>query len=167
MALVLLGYHHLVGAAAVPAFFMPETYEPEVLRTRAKKMKLSISPRGKSLAVFLVSIGRLFYVMFVELLVFPSGLVLAVLNAILYSYYVAYTLIFQEACHFTPYQVGMAFTPILIGTVLALPCMSYFDKTVYKKARTQAIASGTKVEPEKRLHASILGVTIMPVSLFW
>ena len=27
----------MVGAAAVPAFFMPETYEPEVLRTRAKR----------------------------------------------------------------------------------------------------------------------------------
>jgi MFS family permease len=27
----------MVGAAAVPAFFMPETHEPEVLRTRAKR----------------------------------------------------------------------------------------------------------------------------------
>jgi MFS family permease len=27
----------MVGAAAVPAFFMPETYEPEVLRMRAKR----------------------------------------------------------------------------------------------------------------------------------
>jgi hypothetical protein len=105
--------------------------------------------------------------MFVEPLVFPSGLVSAVLNAILYSYYVAYTLLCQEAYDFTSYQVGMTFTSILVGTILALPCMSYFDKTVYQKARVEAIASGTEVEPEKRLHASILGVTIMPVSLFW
>jgi hypothetical protein len=53
------------------------------------------------------------------------------------------------------------------GTIPALPCMSYFDKTIYQKARVEAIASGTEVEPEKRLHALILGVTIMPVSLFW
>jgi MFS family permease len=92
----------MVRAAAVPAFFLSETYEPEVLRNRAKKMKLPIPPRGKSLAVFLVSIDRPFHMMFVEPLVFPSGLVLAVLNAILYSYYVAYTLLFQEAYHFTP-----------------------------------------------------------------
>jgi hypothetical protein len=129
-------------------------------------MKLPISPGEKSLAVFLVSTGRLFHMMLVEPLVFPSGLVLAVLNTILYSYYVAYTFLFQEAYHFTPYQVGMAFTPILAGTILALPCMSYFDKTIYQKARVEAIASETEVEPEKRLHASILGVTIMPVSLF-
>jgi hypothetical protein len=130
-------------------------------------MKLLTPPRWKSLAVFLVSIGRQFHMMWVEPLVFPSGLVLAVLNAILYSYYVAYTIIFQKEYHFIPYQVGMAFTTILVGTILALPCMSYFDKTIYQKARAEAIASGTEVEPEKRLHASILGVTIMPVSLFW
>jgi hypothetical protein len=103
----------------------------------------------------------------VEPLVFPSGLVLAVLNAILYSYYVACTILFQKEYHFILYQVGMTFTTILVGTILALPCMSYFDKTVYQKARAEAIASWTEVEPEKRLHASILGVTIMPVSLFW
>jgi hypothetical protein len=96
-----------------------------------------------------------------------AGLVLAVPNAIPYLYYAAYTLLFQEAYHFTPYQVGTTFTLILVGTILALPCMSYFDKTVYQKARAEAIASGTEVELEKRLHASILRVTAMPVLLFW
>jgi hypothetical protein len=63
----------------------------------------------------------------------------------------------------------MAFTPISVGTILALPCMGYFDKIAYNKARTQDIASGTEVKPEERLHSSVLGVkiTIMPVPLLW
>jgi hypothetical protein len=151
-----------------PKINIATTYPSCCLETHTKHgERLPIPPRGKSLAVFLVSIGRPFHMMFVEPLVFPAGLVLAVLNAILYSYYVAYTLLFQEVYHFTPYEVGMTFTPILVGTILALPCMSYFDKTVYQKSRAEAIASGNEVEPEKRLHASILGVTIMPVSMFW
>ena len=44
----------------------------------------------------------------------------------------------------------MAFSPHLIGSVLAVPVVAVFDKVTYQKARSEAILSGTVVAPERK-----------------
>jgi len=156
----------LIGVQSVAAFLIPETYIPQIIRNNAKKNSGSIGTRA-SLDLFLISIGRPLHMILVEPLILPSGIVLAVTQAIVFAYYVAYAIIFEEVYGFTQYQVAMSFGALLVGTVLALPVIALFDRLTYQKARAAAIQSGTTVVPEQRLYPAILGVTIMPAALFW
>jgi hypothetical protein len=60
----------------------------------------------------------------------------------------------------------MAFAPLLVGSLLAVPVVAAFDKLSYQKAREHVIASGTTVHPEIRLYPAMLGVILLPISLF-
>lgn len=79
----------------------------------------------------------------------------------------AYALLFETTYAFTPYQVGMAFSPMLLGSLFAIPLVAFFDRTTYQPYRTRALASGSHVSPEKRLFPAMLGTILMPISLFW
>lgn len=68
--------------------------------------------------------------------------------------------------HFSQYQAGLTFAPLLIGGLLAIPVMAIFDRLTYQKARAEAIRSGTEVHPEKRLYPAMLSVLLLPISLF-
>ena len=101
--------------------------------------------------------------MIVEPIVFPTGLVLAVTQSVVFAYYIAYALLFESVYGFTQYQVGMAFTPLLIGTLLAVPVVALFDKLTYRRV----VERGGKVRPELRLFPAMLGSVLLPASLFW
>lgn len=60
----------------------------------------------------------------------------------------------------------MAFAPLLVGAILAVPVLALFDKLTYQKAREYAIASGATVLPERRLYPAMLSVILFPISLF-
>jgi hypothetical protein len=92
---------------------------------------------------------------------------LAISQSIIYFYYIIYAILFENVYHFTEYQVGMAFSPLLVGAVLALPVMGVFDKVTYQKARAEAIRCGNIVAPEKRLYPAMLSSFTLPISLFW
>ena len=91
---------------------------------------------------------------------------MAVTQSVVFAYYVAYAILFKDVYKFSQYQVGMAFGPILVGGVLAVPVVAVFDRLTYQKARAAAIHSGTTVLPEKRLSPAMLGVILLPISLF-
>ncbi|KAE8443226.1 hypothetical protein EG329_002094 [Mollisiaceae sp. DMI_Dod_QoI] len=157
----------LIGVTAVAAFLIPETYAPKILRSRAKKENITVKTRGESLSLFLVSVGRPLHMIIVEPLILPSGLVLAVTQSIIFAYYVGYALLFEKVYNFSQFHVGMAFVPLLVGSLLAVPVVAAFDRLTYQKARAHAIASGTTVHPETRLYPAMLGVILLPISLFW
>jgi hypothetical protein len=82
------------------------------------------------------------------------------------SSYVIYAILFEDVYHFSQYQAGLTFAPLLIGGLLAIPVMAVFDRLTYQKARAEAIRSGTEVHPEKRLYPAMLSVLLLPISLF-
>jgi hypothetical protein len=55
-----------MGNLSIAAFLIPETYAPQILRSRARKEHLPVTKRGDSLGVFLVSIGRPLHMIMVE-----------------------------------------------------------------------------------------------------
>jgi hypothetical protein len=105
--------------------------------------------------------------MMVEPIIFPSSLLLAVTQSVVFSYYVSYALLFERIYSFTAYKVGLTFIPIVIGSLLAVPLISFIDKRTYQPLRAIAVANGTTVPPEKRLYPAMIGSFTLPVSLFW
>jgi hypothetical protein len=142
----------------------------------------------KRLHLLLISVGRPLHMILVEpvntllsrglyycrkaqanlqQIVFPVSFILAISQSIIFANYVIYAILFEDVYNFTEYQVGMAFSPLLAGSVLAVPVVAVFDKVTYQKARSEAILSGTVVAPEKRLFPAMLASFTLPTSLFW
>jgi MFS family permease len=157
----------LVGINMVLALITPETYQPVLVQRRAKKLGLPVPPRGDSWKLFLTAVGRPVHMMIVEPIVFPTGMVLAVTQSVVYCFYIAYALLFEEVYGFTQYQSAMAFGALLVGSFIAVPVIAVFDKMTYQKAREEAIRLGKKVDPEQRLYPTMLSSFTTPISLFW
>jgi MFS family permease len=158
----------MIATVLVCSIFLPETYHPQIKRARAQKLGLQVPSRGNSLKIFLTAVGRPLHMILVESIVSPTGLACAVNQSVVFVYYVAYGILFEETYGFTQYQVCMAFGPLLVGgTVLAIPVLALFGKLTYQKAREQAMQHGETVKPENRLYPALLSSITLPVSLFW
>jgi MFS family permease len=157
----------LVGITTVCSFLLPETYHPQIIRARAKKMGQALPSRGTNASIFLTAIGRPLHMMFVEPIIFPTGLMLAVAQSVIMAYYVGYALLFERVYGFSQFKVGMAFGPLVVGAFLVVPVVALFDKLLYQKARAEALRLGKTVASEKRLYPAMLGSITLPVSLFW
>jgi len=157
----------MIGFLFIVSFFFPETYEPQILKNRAKKENLPIESQKELFKKFLIAIGRPLHMIIVEPLIIPSGLVMAINQSITFAYYIIYAIVFKEVYGFSQYDVGMAFSPLLVGSILGIPIIIILDKLTYQKARERAIALRTTVHPETRLYPAMLGVILLPISLFW
>jgi MFS family permease len=157
----------LLGVTAVWSFLVPETYHPQIIRARAKKMGQKLPSRGTNATIFLAAIGRPLHMILVEPIIFPTGLVLAITQSIVMAYYVGYALLFEKVYGFSQFKVGMAFGPLIVGALLAVPVVAILDKLMYQKARAEALRLGKTVAPEKRLYPAMLGSITLPISLFW
>jgi len=157
----------LLGFLVIVIIFFPETYEPQILKNRAKKENIPVESKRELFKLFLIAVGRPLHMIIVEPLVIPSGLIMAVNQSVTFAYYVIYAIVFKEVYGFSQYDVGMAFSPLLVGSILAIPAMAVFDKLTYQKARERAIASGSTVHPETRLYPTMLASILLPISLFW
>ncbi|PQE14216.1 hypothetical protein CJF31_00006762 [Rutstroemia sp. NJR-2017a BVV2] len=157
----------LIGGTIVIAFCLPETYHPQLQQKHNEKVKGPIVTRETLTRLLLTSLGRPLHMLFVEPTVFPTGLVMAVMQSVVFSYFTVYAALFKNVYHHTPHQAGMAFSALVIGSVLALPTLALFDRIFYRKHRNTALKTGTVVPPEKRLYPAMLGFLTLPISLFW
>jgi MFS family permease len=157
----------LLGITMICSFLFPETFHPQIIRTRAKKMGKPLPPRGTNVSIFLTTIGRPLHMMIVEPIIFPTGLVLVITQSVVFAYYIAYALLFERVYGFSQFRVGMVFGPLVLGTLLAVPVVTLFDKLTYQKARAEALRLGKTVAPEKRLYPAMLSSFTLPISLFW
>jgi DHA1 family multidrug resistance protein-like MFS transporter len=92
------------------------------------------------------------------------NLYIALIYGILYIFFEAFPIVFQENHGFNPGQNGLAFLGILIGAVcIALP--GYF----YWKSHWQARHTypNGHLSPEEHLPPACFGAVCLPISLFW
>ncbi|KAF7885363.1 uncharacterized protein EAF01_011428 [Botrytis porri] len=157
----------LFSGSTIIAYLLPETYQPQILRRRAEARMGLKTTRATLARLVLTSFGRPLHMLLVEPTVFPTGLVMAITQSVVFSYLVSYANLFEKIYQQSPYEVGMAFCPLIIGSVTALPTIAIFDRLFYRKPRNEAIRTGTKVAPEKRLYPAMLGSITLPISLFW
>ncbi|QSZ35752.1 hypothetical protein DSL72_006874 [Monilinia vaccinii-corymbosi] len=157
----------LFGVSTIIAYLLPETYQPQIVRRRAEAKMGLVTTRATLARLVLTSLGRPLHMLLIEPTVFPTGLAMAITQSVVFSYFVSYAALFQDIYHQSSYEVGMAFFPLIIGSVTAIPAIALFDLLFYRKSRNEAIVTGTKVAPEKRLYPAMLGSVTLPVSLFW
>ena len=106
-------------------FTIPETYAPTILAARAKKMRkelsnpdyvteqdLDLRPMSERLRIFLI---RPFQLLFAELIVLLISVYMSVLYGLLYMFFVAYPIVFEEGKGFSKSMTGLMFIPVAVG----------------------------------------------------
>lgn len=129
----------LVGGCFVGMLFVPETLKPQ---------RKSLAP------VFL----RPFKLLCTERIIFPTAAVVTMSQVIIFIFYAGYPVVLQQTYGFTPYQTGLAFLPLLVGTLFAAPVLLVVER------RKRKLDSPT---PEDNLPGAKLAAILLPVSLLW
>ncbi|KAI0135737.1 MFS general substrate transporter [Daldinia grandis] len=153
-------------------FTVPETYAPTILAKRAKKMReqtgqddyvteedIDRRPLGERLAIFLF---RPFQLLFGELIVFLISLYMSVLYGLLYMFFVAFPIIFQEGKGYSAGITGLMFIPLAVGVVCSAVCAPLVNAH-YRKL----IAKHNGLPPpELRLIPMMCSCWFIPLGLF-
>ncbi|KAL7267334.1 Synaptic vesicle transporter SVOP [Rhizina undulata] len=167
ITLILAGVFYLLMA-----FTVPETYAPTLLARRAKKLRaetgddtyvteqeLNKRPFIETASVFLI---RPFQLLFGELIVFLISIYMSVLYGLLYMFFVAYPIIFQEGKGYSAGITGLMFIPLAVGVVGSAMCAPLVNKHYLKMS---AKYNG-KPPAEVRLIPMMISCWCIPIGLF-
>lgn len=143
-------------------FFVPETYHPVLLRRKAVRLRKEtgnqayiapIERMNKSvLKTVAWSCVRPFQLLFFEQMCLNLCLLSAILLGVLYLFFGAFALIFENNHGFDLSEVGLSFLGILVGMLLGVSC-----DPIWRKNYARLVAkNGGVSEPEFRLPPTIL-----------
>ncbi|KZF21454.1 MFS general substrate transporter [Xylona heveae TC161] len=106
------------------------------------------------------------FIMFIrEPIVFCCSMYLALVYAILYLFFEAYPIVFQDLYGLSAGVSGLAFLPILPGSVIA-----FVTVFLYSLYHTNAFSAGltwAQLEEYRRLPLACIGALAIPIALFW
>lgn len=142
----------LVGVCFMAMLLVPETYGPKI---RRKMLKL---PRRNLWNCLAPTFVRPIHMLLVEPIIFPTAAIVTMGQVVVFVFYASYPLVLTRVYQFTPYETGLAFIPLVIGSLLALPIMSVVMKRRKKSSNPQ---------PEDSLPAGSIAGILLPISLFW
>ncbi|KAI7241156.1 MFS general substrate transporter [Hortaea werneckii] len=153
-------------------FFVPETYAPVLLRQKAvllrketgdDRWQAPIERLQRSVAkTVLWSCIRPFQLLFFEQMCLNLCLLSAILLGIIYLFFGAFALIFENNHGFNQWQTGLTFLGIFVGMVIGVNC-----DPLWRRNYTRLVSNnGGASEPEYRLPPTILGAMTVPISLF-
>ncbi|KUJ10716.1 MFS general substrate transporter [Mollisia scopiformis] len=153
-------------------FTVPETYAPTILAARAKKLRkttndqmhvteqdLDERPFTERLWIFLV---RPVQLLFLEPIVFLVSVYMSVLYGLLYMFFVAYPIIFQEGKGYTAGITGLMFIPLAIGVLLSACCAPFVNKHYLYMCKKHNGSPPAEV----RLIPMMISCWLIPVGLF-
>lgn len=153
-------------------FTVPETYAPTILARRAKKMRketgddkyvtetdLDLRPLSERLRVFLL---RPFQLLFQELIVFFISVYMSVLYGLLYMFFIAYPVVFQEGKGYSASITGLMFIPIAVGVVMSAMCSPFVNRHYLKMVKQY----NGKPPAEVRLIPMMWSCWFIPAGLF-
>ncbi|KAF2765408.1 MFS general substrate transporter [Teratosphaeria nubilosa] len=153
-------------------FTVPETYAPTILAKRAKKLRkqhnddryvteqdLDMRPLGDRLRVFLV---RPFQLLVLEPIVLLISLYMSVLYGLLYMFFVAFPIVYQDGKGWSASMTGLMFIPLAVGVLMSAMCAPFVNNhymTLIKK-------HNGKPPAECRLIPMMLSCWFIPIGLF-
>jgi multidrug resistance protein len=163
----------LAGAVYILiTFTVPETYAPTILAKRAKKLRaktgdpthvteqdLDKRPLVERLRIFLI---RPFQLLFRELIVFLIALYMSVLYGLLYMFFIAFPVIYQEGKHYSAGKTGLMFIPIAVGVLGSAACAPFVNMHYMKMYHKH---NGSP-PAEARLVPMMLSCWFIPIGLF-
>lgn len=155
---------------ALIILFVPETYHPVLLRRKAVKLRKEtgndawhapIEIMNKSVVKTVAwSCVRPFQLLFFEQMCLNLCLLSAILLGILYLFFGAFPLVFENNHGFTQSQSGLTFLGIFIGMIIGVSCDPLWKKYYSRLVNTNNGVS----EPEFRLPPAILQVSTKAAS---
>ena len=153
---------------------VPETHHGILLKKRAKKLrKLTGDDRYKSFneleirtfaQVAKQSLLRPF-ILLSELIVFLMTLYMSVVYGLLYMFFFAYPMVFQEGKGWSASMTGVMFIPIGVGVVTCTLIAPLFNRDYNRRAQ-QYRDRGELPPPELRLIPMMISCWFVPASLF-
>ena len=110
------------------------------------------------------SLVRPFQLCFLEPIVLLLNLYIALIYGILYIWFEAFPIVFEETHGFNPGESGLAFMGILVSTC-CFTTPAYF----YWKYRYQSryFDKDGNIAPEHQMPPACVGAFALPISLFW
>jgi len=160
--------------------FIPETYHPVLLRRKAMKVRKETgderwhAPIEKMDKSILQTIIRSCYRPFLLLTLEPMCLNLCIFSAlllgVLYLWFGAFNLVFENNHGFEQWQVGLTYIGIFIGMLMAIVSGGlYWDRNYSRLLESHEKQGGEPggSEPEYRLPPAIAGAILVPIGLFW
>ncbi|KAI9818934.1 MAG: hypothetical protein M1827_007756 [Pycnora praestabilis] len=159
--------------------FVPETYHPVLLRRKAQKLrketgndhwKAPIEKMTRSIPkTILWSIRRPFELLVFEPMCLNLCLFSALLLGVLYLFFGAFNLVFEQNHGFSLHEVGLAFIGLLVGMLAGVSTDPFWHKNYVRLVQKREAEGGEPggAEPEYRLPPAILGGILVPIGLFW
>ncbi|KAG9577133.1 MFS general substrate transporter, partial [Aureobasidium melanogenum] len=160
------------GMLAAIIFLVPETYHPVLLRKKAIKLRKDtgnpawrapIENMNKSVFRTVAwSCVRPFQLLFLEAMCLSLCILSAILLGILYLFFGAFPLVFENNHGFVLWQTGLTFIGIFVGMITGVSCDPIWRKNYIRLVNK----NGGVSEPEFRLPPTILGAVLVPIGLF-
>lgn len=157
---------------AAGCLLLPETYEPVLLRHRARRLskytdkvyryEQDVKKAFNAKKMFLEQLKVPWILLFTEPIVAIASLYLAVVYAIMYMEFTAFPLIFQQLRGWSSGVSALAFIGITLGSFFGLVFLGAVINPRYAKAH----AEKGYLPPEARLPAATIGSVLLPVGLF-
>lgn len=163
------------GVSWIPLAFLPETYGPEILRRRARKIRKStgstnvyapIELEHTSLRDICVKVlTRPVRMFFTEWIVLFSCLFLCFIYAIYYMFFQVFPIIYPPIYGFSLGEEGLAFLGIGVGSGIALCIYLWWDHYL-EKAKADG-KSWANSEEYRRLPLACMGGPAFAIGMFW
>ncbi|KAI9929734.1 hypothetical protein ASPWEDRAFT_156022 [Aspergillus wentii DTO 134E9] len=163
----------IAGAGFPLILFMPETYMPVLVQRHERAMnpdrltgweRFRFEAREFSNKMGSV-MSRPFAMIFQEPIVLCCSLYLALVYSVLYLYFEAYPIVFQKLYGLSAGVSGLAFLPILPGSIIAF--IIFFLYSSYHTKAAKANLPWAHVEEYRRLPLACIGCLGIPIALFW
>jgi DHA1 family multidrug resistance protein-like MFS transporter len=176
-----LGWRWTEYLTAIMGFFfgtvgfilVPESYPPTLLQQRAKKIRFetrnwAIHAKADEMQIDLKSISnkyiiRPFVMLFLEPILTLVTIYMALIYGILYLFFEAYPIAFQEQRGWNEGVGALPFISITIGVLIGAGIIVWTSKTRFARK----MAKHGRVIPEERLIPMIVGGFIFPAGMFW
>ncbi|KAL9603808.1 MAG: hypothetical protein Q9219_000917 [cf. Caloplaca sp. 3 TL-2023] len=115
------------------------------------------------------SVYRPFLLLILEPMCLNLCLFSAVLLGVLYLFFGAFQVVFEENHDFNLWQVGLTFSGLLVGIIIAVGSDPLWHRNYVRLVRKREADGGEKggTEPEYRLPPAIAGGILVPIGLFW
>ncbi|GIZ45627.1 hypothetical protein CKM354_000878500 [Cercospora kikuchii] len=165
----------LAGVTIPPVLLLPETFAPALLMSKARRVRRT-QPGVKVYAPLELKrttprqlitqvLGRPLRMIFAEPIVSACCLYLSLIYGIIFMLFQAYSVIFQPIYNFGQGEVGLAFIPMCIGIIAAIPPCLWYDH-VLKQAKGKRKVWASK-EEYQRLPLGCFGGPLITIGLFW
>ncbi|KAM3082580.1 Citrinin biosynthesis cluster MFS transporter mrr1 [Clarireedia jacksonii] len=168
ITLILAAFFGTIGL-----FIVPETSHPKLLQRRAAKLRFetknwAIHSKADELqldfhTIMQTYLLRPFVMLFREPILLLITIYMMLIYGILYLFFEAYPISFQQHRHWSSGIGALPFLGILLGVVLGALTISWVTRTRFARK----LEKHGRVIPEERLPPMILGSVILPIGLFW